>query len=64
MRVPPQFLHNESHLAVSRNVAKRAASGTKRRFNMDYVVVFATMLMIAGYACLVGRGLNKLGRER
>jgi hypothetical protein len=31
---------------------------------MDYVVVFATMLMIAGYACLVGRGLRKLGQER
>ena len=31
---------------------------------MDYVVVFVTLLMIAGYACLVGRGLRKLGQER
>jgi len=31
---------------------------------MDYIIVLATMLMIAGYACLVGRGLHKLGQER
>jgi hypothetical protein len=31
---------------------------------MDYLIAFATMLMIAGYACLVGRGLQKLGQER
>jgi len=25
---------------------------------MDYLVVFATMLMIAGYACIIGRALH------
>ncbi len=25
--------------------------------NMDYLVVLMTMLMIAGYACIVGRAL-------
>jgi hypothetical protein len=25
---------------------------------MDYLIVFATMLMIAGYACIVGRALH------
>jgi len=24
---------------------------------MEYLVVFATMLMIAGYACIIGRSL-------
>jgi len=27
---------------------------------MEYLVVFATMLMIAGYACLIGRSLSHL----
>jgi len=27
---------------------------------MDYVVVFVTMLMIAGYACIVGRVLHDM----
>jgi hypothetical protein len=31
----------------------------ERRFQfMDYVVVFFTMLMIAGYACFIGRALR------
>ena len=25
---------------------------------MDYLVVFAAMLMIAGYACIIGRALH------
>jgi len=25
---------------------------------MDYVVVFVTMLMVAGYACIIGRNLR------
>jgi hypothetical protein len=25
---------------------------------MEYLVVFATMLMIAGYACIIGRALR------
>jgi hypothetical protein len=29
-----------------------------RRFIMDYVVVFFTMLMIAGYACIIERALR------
>jgi len=32
----------------------------ERRDRMDYLVVFATMLMIAGYACIIGRSLRKL----
>jgi hypothetical protein len=27
---------------------------------MDYLVVFATMLMIVAYACVIGRSLRKL----
>ena len=30
----------------------------ERRFIMDYVVVFFTMVMIAGYACIIGRVLR------
>ena len=31
---------------------------SERRDIMDYVVVFVTMLMIAGYACIIGRALR------
>jgi hypothetical protein len=30
----------------------------ERKNFMDYLVVFATMLMIAGYACIIGRCLR------
>ena len=43
---------------MSRRVAKRADSCPKGDSIMDYVVVFVTMLMIAGYACIIGRALH------
>jgi hypothetical protein len=43
---------------MSRRFANHAHSGAEGDSIMDYVVVFVTMLMIAGYACLVGRVLH------
>jgi hypothetical protein len=33
--------------------------GERRQF-MDYFVAIATMLMIAGYACIIGRSLHDI----
>jgi len=43
---------------MSRRFANQADSRTEGDSIMDYVVVFVTMLMIAGYACVVGRVLH------
>jgi hypothetical protein len=43
---------------MSRTFAKRTDSRTKGDSVMDYVVVLVTMLMIAGYACIIGRVLH------
>jgi len=44
---------------MSRRFANHADSSAKGNSIMDYVVVFVTMLMIAGYACLIGRVLHE-----
>jgi len=44
---------------MSHRFAKRADSSAEGDSIMDYVVVFVTMLMIAGYACLIGRVLHE-----
>jgi heme/copper-type cytochrome/quinol oxidase subunit 1 len=31
----------------------------RKDITMDYLVVFITMLMIAGYACIIGRSLRE-----
>jgi hypothetical protein len=33
-------------------------SDSRKEINMEYLVVFATMLMIAGYACIIGNSLR------
>ena len=43
---------------MSRHSPKRAESVAEGDSIMDYMVVFVTMLMIAGYACIVGRVLH------
>ena len=53
-----QFPHSQNQTAMSRRATKRAESSAKGDSSMDYVVVFVTMLMIAGYACIVGRVLH------
>jgi len=43
---------------MSQAFAKHADSCAKGDSIMDYVVVLVTMLMIAGYACIIGRVLH------
>lgn len=43
---------------MSRRGAKHAESVARGDSIMDYAVVFVTMLMIAGYACIIGRVLH------
>lgn len=43
---------------MSRRFTKRGGSGAKGDSIMDYVVVFVTMLMVAGYAWIIGRTLR------
>jgi hypothetical protein len=54
-----QFSHSQNQTAMSRRVAKQADFCAKGDLIMDYVVVFVTMLMIAGYACIIGRVLHE-----
>jgi hypothetical protein len=53
-----QFSHSQNQTAMSRYSPKRAESVAEGDSIMDYMVVFVTMLMIAGYACIVGRVLH------
>ena len=43
---------------MSDEIAKIPCCLAKGKNVMDYVVVLATMLMIAGYACIIGRALR------
>ena len=54
----PQFQPSQNQAAVSGLVVSAAEFPQERRVNMDYLVVLATMMMIAGYACIVGRALR------
>lgn len=49
-----QYLHNESQKAASDFVA-HVETWRGKEIKMEYLVVLATMLMIAGYALIIGR---------
>ena len=53
-----QFPHSQNQTTMSRRATKRPDSCAKGDSIMDYVVVFVTMLMVAGYACIIGRNLR------
>jgi hypothetical protein len=52
-----QFLHSQSQSPVS-SAAGQSSNWMAKGDSMDYLVVLMTMLMIAGYACLIGRSLR------
>jgi hypothetical protein len=51
------FAHSKPIRAEPLSSKMRTLS-LERRFIMDYVIVFVTMAMIVGYACLIGRVLR------
>jgi hypothetical protein len=55
--LPAQFSHSQSQAAVSAARRKNAVYRGKEII-MEYLVVFATMLMIAAYAFIIGRTLR------
>jgi hypothetical protein len=54
---PAQFWHSQSQAAVSAATGKHPVYRGKEII-MEYLVVLATMLMIASYAFIIGRTLR------